>query len=34
MEVKEDWNRRLDIDNLESVCHVCHNREHKGTPRG
>lgn len=34
VEVKDDWNRRLDIDNLESVCHVCHNREHKGTPRG
>jgi len=29
-EVQENWDRRYDLDNLESVCHACHNREHKG----
>jgi 5-methylcytosine-specific restriction protein A len=28
VEVKEDWDRRLDPDNLESLCHRCHNQEH------
>jgi len=35
VEVKEDWNRRLDVDNLECLCHKCHNQHHKRTaPRG
>lgn len=34
VEVKDDWSKRLDIDNLESVCYACHNREHKTSPRG
>lgn len=33
IEVKDDWSRRLDIDNLESLCHSCHNAEHKTHPR-
>lgn len=28
IEVKEDWSKRLDIDNLVSVCHSCHNKIH------
>ena len=28
-EVKADWSKRLDLDNLESVCHKCHNKHHK-----
>jgi 5-methylcytosine-specific restriction enzyme A len=28
VEVKVDWERRLELDNLESVCHPCHNRIH------
>ncbi|WP_328031817.1 HNH endonuclease signature motif containing protein [Halalkalibacterium halodurans] len=32
IEVKEDWNRRLDLEILESLCHGCHNAEHKGSP--
>jgi 5-methylcytosine-specific restriction protein A len=34
VEVKEQWNLRLVLSNLESVCHGCHNREHKTSPRG
>lgn len=29
VEVKEDWSKRLDLDNTESLCHACHNRHHK-----
>lgn len=29
IEVKDDWSKRLDIDNLESLCHFCHNQIHK-----
>ncbi|WP_099157279.1 HNH endonuclease [Virgibacillus ndiopensis] len=29
IEVKEDWSKRLDLDNLESLCHFCHNQIHK-----
>lgn len=28
-EVREDWERRLDPDNLESICQTCHNQLHK-----
>lgn len=28
IEVKEDWNKRLDLDNLMSICHSCHNKIH------
>lgn len=34
VEVRDDWSKRLDLDNLESVCHGCHNVEHKAYPRG
>ncbi|MGC7715694.1 HNH endonuclease, partial [Staphylococcus epidermidis] len=26
---KEDWGKRLDMDNLEVVCIGCHNKIHK-----
>lgn len=29
VEIKEDWNQRLNLDNLESLCRTCHNRHHK-----
>lgn len=29
VEVRQDYNKRLDIDNLESVCSSCHNKIHK-----
>ena len=28
IEVKEDWSKRFDIDNLISLCHSCHNKKH------
>lgn len=28
IEIKVDWNRRLDITNCESVCKSCHNKLH------
>lgn len=28
IEIEEDWSKRLDIDNLESVCRSCHNKIH------
>lgn len=28
IEIKEDWSKRLDLNNLECVCLVCHNRLH------
>lgn len=28
-ELKDDWNKRLDADNLESICQDCHNKKHK-----
>ncbi|MDY7044047.1 HNH endonuclease [Virgibacillus sp. M23] len=34
IEVKDDWSRRYDLENLESVCHACHNQEHKKRPPG
>ena len=29
VEVKVDWDKRLDLDNIESLCYACHNRHHK-----
>ncbi|WP_250540588.1 HNH endonuclease, partial [Bacillus subtilis] len=29
-EVKEDWAKRLDLDNLVSLCNACHNKVHGG----
>lgn len=29
VEVSEDWSKRLDRDNLMSVCAACHNKIHK-----
>jgi 5-methylcytosine-specific restriction protein A len=26
--IEEDWNKRLDIDNLVALCNDCHNFEH------
>ncbi|AYC54141.1 HNH endonuclease signature motif containing protein [Bacillus licheniformis] len=28
IETKKDWSKRLDFDNLESVCAACHNKLH------
>ena len=25
IELTDDWSKRLDPDNLQSLCHVCHN---------
>jgi 5-methylcytosine-specific restriction enzyme A len=25
--VKEDWSKRLDADNLQTLCHACHNKK-------
>lgn len=27
IEIKDDWDRRLDISNLEPLCHLCHNQK-------
>jgi 5-methylcytosine-specific restriction protein A len=27
--IEEDWNKRLDIDNLVLLCPDCHNAEHE-----
>ena len=31
-----DWNKRLALDNLQSLCRQCHNKKHpeKGSPPG
>ncbi|WP_209660476.1 HNH endonuclease signature motif containing protein [Acetoanaerobium pronyense] len=29
IEVKDNWAKRFDIDNLISLCHSCHNKRHK-----
>lgn len=26
--LKEDWDRRTELDNLETICADCHNQEH------
>lgn len=28
-EVKTDWDKRLDLENLESICESCHQKIHK-----
>lgn len=33
-EVKENWSKRFDIKNLESLCHACHNKHHKSWRNG
>ncbi len=30
VEVRDDWSKRLDLANLVSLCHACHNKIHKG----
>ncbi|WP_025726773.1 HNH endonuclease signature motif containing protein [Heyndrickxia ginsengihumi] len=30
IEVREDFSKRLDWDNLESLCRACHNKHHFG----
>ncbi|WP_069649649.1 HNH endonuclease [Caloranaerobacter ferrireducens] len=33
VELKQDWSKRLELDNLISLCHECHNKIHsKDTP--
>ncbi|WP_411860755.1 HNH endonuclease [Mammaliicoccus sciuri] len=29
IELKQDWSKRLAMDNLETVCRECHNKIHK-----
>lgn len=31
--IKEDWSKRLDIDNLISLCESCHQKRHKSMKR-
>ncbi|MFT8392387.1 MAG: HNH endonuclease signature motif containing protein [Liquorilactobacillus ghanensis] len=26
--LRDDWSKRLDMNNLETICQQCHNREH------
>lgn len=33
VEIRDDWSKRLDLDNLESLCHGCHNAIHGKGPR-
>ena len=33
VEVSEDFSKRLDYENLESICHAHHNKEHGGTKK-
>lgn len=32
VEIKVDWSKRLELSNLESLCHTCHNTIHKSAP--
>lgn len=27
--LKDDWDKRADLDNLETICPQCHNKEHE-----
>lgn len=29
VEIKKDWSQRLDMNNLISLCHKCHQKEHR-----
>ena len=29
VEIKDDWDKRLDMDNLETVCATCHINKHR-----
>ena len=31
--IKEDWSKRLDIDNLACLCESCHQKRHKSMKR-
>lgn len=33
IELKDDWDKRLDMDNLETVCAKCHIEAHRATIR-
>lgn len=33
IELKDDWDKRLDKDNLEPLCHSCHNKKTKEEQR-
>lgn len=33
IELKDDWEKRLDINNLETVCAECHLESHRGQRR-
>ncbi|MBN4933742.1 HNH endonuclease [Staphylococcus sp. EG-SA-6] len=33
IELKDDWKKRLDINNLETVCAECHLESHRGQRR-
>ncbi|RXI58977.1 HNH endonuclease [Clostridium tetani] len=32
VELKDDWSKRVDVDNLLSLCHKCHNTVHSIPP--
>ncbi|UTH13304.1 HNH endonuclease [Macrococcus equipercicus] len=34
VELKDDWDKRLDMTNLETVCTACHNKEHVKVKKG
>lgn len=33
IELKDDWSKRLDMDNLQTVCSQCHIESHRGQGR-
>lgn len=33
IEIEQDWSKRLEIDNLESVCRSCHNEIHSNSDK-
>jgi len=34
IEIKSDWEKRLDLENLDSLCHKCHNKIPKNIAPG